>query len=277
MRIDHERAREAFAAYVAPYNPKNPLIALKIAHTYRVAAIAERIARASGLSPEDVDLAWLCGLLHDIGRFEQVRRWNTFRDAASTSHALLGCEVLWGPRERLGTPIDPEPGSPATPRIRDFVGDASEDELLRAAIAYHSDYRVPAELDERTRAFAELLRDADKIDILRTVETDAPETILGCDAATLLASGLSAEATRAFDERRCMRRDDRSEPVDFLVSFACFAFELAYPESRRIMLEQGYIFSLLKAPFGIAEPFEDQRTRSELARMVSELRTWLEG
>ena len=43
------------------------------------------------------------------------------------------------------------------------------------------------------------------------------------------------------------------------------------------MLEQGYIFSLLKAPFGIAEPFEDQRTRSELARMVSELRTWLEG
>lgn len=275
MHIDRKRAREAFASYVAPYDPKNPRISLKIAHTYRVATIAARIAQASGFTAEDIDLAWLCGLLHDVGRFEQVRRWNTFRDAASTSHAKLGCEVLWGPREHLGKPVEPEPGVPATPRIRDFIEDAAEDDLLRTAIAVHSDFRVPEGLSERTRAFADLLRDADKIDILRTVETDTPETILGCDAATLLASGLSPEASRAFDERRCMLRDERSQPADFLVSFACFAFELAYPESRRTMLEQGYLFSLLNRPFGISGPFEDPHTRSELSRMADELQSWL--
>ena len=68
--LDRQKARAAFAAYVAPYDMENPRIALKVAHTYRVAALCERIARAEGLSSEEADIAWLCGLLHDIGRFE---------------------------------------------------------------------------------------------------------------------------------------------------------------------------------------------------------------
>ena len=73
--VDRDRARAAFEAYVEPYDIANPRIALKVAHTYRVAAIAERIAAAEGWPAADVDLAWLCGLLHDIGRFEQLRLW----------------------------------------------------------------------------------------------------------------------------------------------------------------------------------------------------------
>ena len=37
----------------------------------------------------DVDLAWLLGMLHDVGRFEQLRRYGTFIDADSTDHAQL--------------------------------------------------------------------------------------------------------------------------------------------------------------------------------------------
>lgn len=275
MHIDRDRALAAFAEYVAPYDPENPRIALKVAHTYRVADVAERVAAAEGLSTEDVNLAWLCGLLHDMGRFEQVRRWNTFRDADSTNHARLGVDALFGPRKRLGEPV----GGPAanTPRIRDFVDDASEDELIRTAVALHSDYRLPAELDTRTRMFCELTRDADKVDILRTVDTDTPETLLGCTADELLDSDLSAEAVAAFDDRRCMLRDERSQPADFLVSFCCFAFELAFAESRAIMLEQGYVFGLLEHPFGISEPFRREGTRRELARMAREMRAYLEG
>lgn len=135
---------------MAAYDPNSPRIALKIAHTYRVADIAARIAGAEGLSAEDVDLAWLCGLVHDVGRFEQVRRWNTFRDADSASHALLGVGALFGPRERLGVPVG---GTDAgMPRIRDFAADKSEDELIRTAVALHSDYRLPNGLDARMRA-----------------------------------------------------------------------------------------------------------------------------
>lgn len=72
------------------------------------------------------------------------------------------------------------------PRIRDFAADKSEDELIRTAVALHSDYRLPNGLDARTRTFCELTRDADKVDILRTVDTDTPETLLGCTADELL-------------------------------------------------------------------------------------------
>lgn len=274
MSIDRRRAHDAFAAYVAPYDPSNRRIALKIDHTYRVAGLCDRIARSLGMGTDEVDLAWLCGLLHDIGRFEQVRRWDTFRDAASTSHALLGCEVLFGPRERLGVPVDTA-GTEPVARIRDFLDDDAEDGLVRTAIAVHSDFRIPEGLDERTRTFANVLRDADKIDILRTIQAESPEVIIGCDEQALLKSPLSDEATRAFDARRCMLREERRVPADYLVGFACFAFELAYPKSREIMRSQGYLTALLERPFGIEGQFRDPHTRSELARMAALLETWL--
>lgn len=94
MKIDRARCLKAFEGYVAAYDPADPKIALKVEHTYRVAELAERIAADEGLTAEDVGLAWLCGLLHDIGRFEQVRRYGTFSDARSESHAALGVHVL---------------------------------------------------------------------------------------------------------------------------------------------------------------------------------------
>ena len=93
--IDYEYVKNKFVDYVSNYDPKNPKIALKIAHTYRVAELCKQIAESINLSKEECDLAWLMGMLHDIGRFEQVRRYNTFVDAESVDHALLGCEILF--------------------------------------------------------------------------------------------------------------------------------------------------------------------------------------
>ncbi len=144
--IDRDRARAAFKSYTDAYDATNPRIALKIEHTYHVAEACDAVAREQGWSSEDIDLAWLCGLLHDMGRFEQLRRWDTFKDAESMSHAALGIEVLFGEN-----PAD----APAVTSIRDFIDDPAEDELIRASIAYHSDFRLPAQLDE---PHAELLR-----------------------------------------------------------------------------------------------------------------------
>ena len=94
--IDRDRARAAFKSYTDAYDATNPRIALKIEHTYHVAEACDAVAREQGWSSEDIDLAWLCGLLHDMGRFEQLRRWDTFKDAESMSHAALGIEVLFG-------------------------------------------------------------------------------------------------------------------------------------------------------------------------------------
>ena len=95
MQIDRRKVREQFASYTRNYDPEDPKIALKIAHTYRVADICEEIAKSIGLSDEDIELAWLSGMLHDIGRFEQVKRYNTFIDSESVDHADWSGSFIW--------------------------------------------------------------------------------------------------------------------------------------------------------------------------------------
>lgn len=266
--IDRTRAAAAFKTYTDAYDAANPRIALKIEHTYHVAEACDAVAREQGWSPQDIDLAWLCGLLHDMGRFEQLRRWDTFKDAESVSHAALGVEVLFGE-----TPAD----APAATSIRDFIDDPVEDELIRASIAYHSDFRLPAQLDERTRRFCDIVRDGDKIDIMRTIADSTVDTILKVNEDAFLASRFSMPALTAFDERRCVARDERDEPADYLVGLICFMFELVYPASRALACEQGDIYRLLDAPFGILRPFTDPATQATWKRLKNEMRAWLAG
>ena len=266
VAVNRDRALAEFKRYTDAYDSTNPRIALKIDHTYRVAEACETVARGESWEPTDVDLAWLCGLLHDMGRFEQLRRWNTFKDAESTSHAALGVEVLFGEN-----PAD----APTATGIRAFVDDPAEDALIRASIAYHSDFRLPYDLDARTARFCRVVRDGDKIDIMRNIADSPIETILGIDEDEFLASGISKDTRCAFAEHRCVSRPERHEPADFLVGLVCFMFELEFASSRALARKRGDIYRLLDAPFGITGPFRDPETQAVWETMKSELRAWL--
>ena len=52
-------------------------------------------AQRLGLNQEQVNLATAIGLLHDIGRFEQVRLYHTFNDGKSVNHAEIGVKILF--------------------------------------------------------------------------------------------------------------------------------------------------------------------------------------
>lgn len=257
--IDRTAARAAFDAYVAPYDAANPRIALKVDHTLRVAELCDRIAASLGMNERDRDLAWLCGLLHDIGRFEQVRRWDTFSDARSCSHAALGIEVLFG-----------ETAEGHRGQLEAFAQlDEADRDLLRTAVATHSDFRLPEGLNERTRQFCDLLRDADKIDILKAVCTEPVEAIFGVPEEELLASPLTPAVEETFYAHRTVLRAERRVPADFLLGFACFAFELVYPESRRIAGEQGYLFELFD------RPFTNEETARRMVAARAHLQEWM--
>ena len=271
MHIDRTRCLAAFQAYVSAYDPTNPRISLKVDHTVRVADLCERIAGSLGLAQKDINLAWLCGLLHDIGRFEQVRRWETFNDAASARHAELGVETLFEARvedaDALGL-LEANPSAGCTV-LRHFVDDATEDALIRTAIATHSDFRLPADLDPRTRMFCDILRDADKVDILHAACTCDREAIFGVGEAALRESGVSPAVRDAFYAHRTVRRDERKQPADLVLSFVCFAFELVHNESVRAVVEQGHLFELLDVSF------EQPETQATVAAMRGHLDLWL--
>ena len=275
--LARRRAREAFDSYVAAYDATNPRIALKVEHTLRVAELCERIARETGFTPVGVDLAWLCGLLHDIGRFEQLRRWDTFSDAASTSHAALGVEVLFGNEGDTGVADDDGSAAGTIGIIHRFIDPNDElEEVIRAAVGFHSDYRLPEDLDVRTHAICDVVRDADKLDILRVASTDTVETVLNANEDELLASAVSPAIEDAFFEHHTAHYSERVTPVDYLVNLACFAFELVYPTSLEIADEQEYIYRALERPFGITRPFENKVTAQLINRMDGHLRAWVD-
>lgn len=233
---------EAFSSYVARYDLLDERISLKVEHTYEVAELCDEIARGEGLSPADIDLAWLCGLLHDIGRFEQLRQWGTFSDAKSCSHAELGTQVL---KEEMGS----------------FTGDQEWARIIERAVALHSDFRLPSGLSARERLFCIITRDADKVDILRVFNQSSCAAVLGIDPGEFSRGEISDMAFEAFGEHRCLARDERPGSLDGLVGAVCLAFELELPASRRALVDRGYLRALLREPFGLRPHFESGLTQ----------------
>lgn len=107
MKIDREHVKETFARYVADYDMSDVKIKLKYDHTYRVAEMCDAITATLDMTPEDRDIAWLTGMLHDIGRFEQLRRYHTFQDRQSVNHAALSADILLRMERSVFSPLTP--------------------------------------------------------------------------------------------------------------------------------------------------------------------------
>lgn len=95
-----EFARKEFQDYLDSFDRENDKIKLKIVHTEGVVCCAAEIARRMNLSEEDKYLAELIALLHDIGRFEQIRQFDSF-EPTTMDHASYGVELLFGERKMI--------------------------------------------------------------------------------------------------------------------------------------------------------------------------------
>ncbi len=149
-----EDLRNWFVSYVQTFklgdadHQRN--IALKEEHTRRVCKEILDIGRKLGLSDEDLRLAEVIALLHDIGRFEQYARYQTFADHHSVDHAEFGVRIL---QENA---------------VLNRLDESMRDLVLRT-ISYHNRAALPQEETEACLFFTKLLRDADKLDIWRVV------------------------------------------------------------------------------------------------------------
>ncbi len=260
MKIERERVRETFREYTDAYDATDEKIKLKIDHTYRVAELCERIAKAERMEKTEVDLAWLLGMLHDVGRFEQLRRYGTFSEADSIDHAALGADILFGGPLSAGKGL-----------IRTYVDDAAEDEVIETAIRVHSAYRIPEGLAPRTEKLCHILRDADKIDILR-VNVDVPlEEIYNTTTEELRNAAVTPAVMDSFYEHQATLRSIKRTPVDHVVGHISLVFELVFPESVRIVKEQGYLEKLLH--------FESRNTvtNAQFAELRAEMERYLKG
>ena len=257
--INRKNVINAFAEYVRNYDPSDEKIKLKIDHTYRVAGLCQRIAESLGLSEPDVDIAWLLGMLHDIGRFEQIRRFGTFNDAQSVDHAEFGADLLF--KEGLirkfaeGYYEECELAEPENQEDEQIIKNNEHHNkdtgLLEMEIRQHNKYRVKEDLTERQRMFCDILRDADKVDIFK-VNADIPMEIIYDVTTEELKNGIITTVLKSV----------RRSAVDHIVGHISLLFELVYKESYRQAKEQGYVYKLLDFKSDVPEvnaEFDDMR------------------
>ena len=203
--MDIEKIEKAFDKYVSKFNFKNDRINLKYHHTYRVAKQSRNIAISLGLDEENVNLAYLIGMLHDIGRFEQAKKYNTFNDFISVDHADYGCKLLF------------EDGL-----IRKFIKDDKYDDIIYNSIHYHNKYEIGNNLDEDTLLHAMIIRDADKIDIIHNV-ADTGKISLPEDEF-----GVSMLVAEDFCYERPVNHSHKYTKNDSTLTMIAFVFDLNF-------------------------------------------------
>ncbi|MEF2845110.1 MAG: HD domain-containing protein [Eggerthellaceae bacterium] len=257
---DYSIAEKKFTAYVSLFDLEDERIRLKYEHSLEVASLCKRIAATLKLNSQDVVVSYLCGLLHDIGRFEQLKRWGTFKDAVSCSHAKLGLEVL----ESKGA------GS-----IDSFVDDLSSACIVKKAVLLHSDLCLPDNLDSRTQLFCNIVRDADKIDIMRVFSECDSETVYGISTSEAVNGRISDAAMSGFHEARCLAPADKNELLDGLVGVACFAFELTLPVSIKVLVDSGNLSAFLDHPLTLSCDFFKDGTRNKWNEVRKTMEDWL--
>lgn len=140
---------DEFINYVSNYDLNNIKIKLKYDHSIRVMNLMIKYAKELGFDSYEVELASVIGLLHDIGRFEQLKEYDSFNDKETIDHANLGVKLLF--EDNL---------------IKKFWSNKNDYELIKFAIKNHNKLNIEKSDNEKFLKYAKLIRDTDKIDIL---------------------------------------------------------------------------------------------------------------
>ena len=254
LHIDFKVAKAAFEKYLDEYDRTDDKIHLKIVHTYCVVDAAEEIATRMHLREEDIQLAKIIGLLHDIGRFEQIKRFHSF-EPGTMDHAMYGADLLFGPEQM----------------IRRFVKDPSFDQLICVAIAKHSDFKLEGIEDERTLLHARLIRDADKLDNCRVKLEASVEAMLGVSEKAAGEGLISPAVWESCLRRESVLSADRHVPVDYWVSYLAQYYDINFPETCEIIEEEDYITKIAGRL-----TYQEQDTRTKLHILTEDLNRYLE-
>ncbi len=243
-----------FREYLQSYDLSDGMIKAKVKHSYKVERNSLAIAEALQLSEEAIVLAGLIGLFHDIGRFEQARIYHNFRDYETIDHADFGVKEL---------------------EKNDFVNAIVPSEYrdtFLAAIRNHNKLKIEDGLGVEALLQAKIIRDADKIDILRLRGTHEEDDDLNINKDELERDTISDYAFETFLKHEPIVSTLRKTKLDGTISICCFIFDLNYAYSYRKILENDSILGLLKY-----YDFTDMETQRRVNVIIEDSKTYLQS
>lgn len=227
--MEFKKAEKAFKEYLKNYNTEDGSIALKIRHTYEVVRKSEYIAIGLELDKENIELAKIIALLHDIGRFEQIKEFNEFNDK-NIEHAEFGVKVLF--ENNL---------------IRKFIEETKYDNIICKAIYNHNKFAIEENVNDIELLHCKIIRDADKLDNFRVKEKDKLEDMFPkiYNSETVNFENISTKVYEDFMEHKCIKLEDRKTIIDYWVCVIAFIFDLNFDISLEYVKDNNYIDVLI--------------------------------
>ncbi|MDD2203666.1 MAG: HD domain-containing protein [Bacilli bacterium] len=221
--INIECAKEVFKKYVSNYDINNNRILLKYNHSLRVSKLCKDIALSLKLNDEGVLLAELIGLLHDIGRFEQLEKYNSFDDRKTIDHGLLGTILLFNNN-----------------MIRDYMGVDTFDEIIKKAIFIHNKASIPQSFNDTEKLYVKIVRDADKIDILYLMSIK--EIYYELDNEEISEEVLNCILDEHFINHKIVKT-----VLDKVLLNLAFIYDLNFNYSYKVINKEKYISMIIDA------------------------------
>lgn len=236
MDMDIRQHEQWFAAFTEKYHRVTMTradaapIRLKIVHSAAVLANARILAIEEGFATDIARACLLGALYHDVARFPQYLRYRTFKDSLSTNHGLWGARILKKHRRLEGE----------SPRIR---------ALVTTAVALHNRFALPQALRADARLVTDVVRDADKMDIMHImaahIEGKAPH-----NTAVMLhvqddPSLWSPKVLHDVLHGRVASYGDLTSVNDLRVLMCSWMYDLRFAATRAALLRSGLVPHLL--------------------------------
>lgn len=221
--IDIENAKIEFNKFINGYDKENQGIQNKISHSYRVMENSKHIAKSLDLENDLYELAIVIGLLHDIGRFEEVRIFNdgTFSKKDNFDHGDEGVLIL-----KKDNYID------------NFTNCEEYKSIILTSIKNHNKFKIEDDLNEKELIFSKILRDADKLDIL--IETrDWNFTI---EEKNIIENSVITDSCyRDFVNNQPVYIESDFSMLDLNLAYIGFIFDLNYKYSFEFIRNENII------------------------------------
>ena len=243
-----EKAKDEFIEYTRNYDLENERIKGKQLHSLRVMEISKQIAEGLGLAQEEIDLATLIGLLHDIARFEQYTQFKTYKDLESFDHGDYGSEIL-------------------QKDIRKYIKTNEFDDIIIKAVKNHNKFKIEDDITEKEELFAKIVRDADKIDIFyqgvvrfwKGKEHQVEKSIISEDVVQQIKA--CSQTKRKLEETA----------IDNVMRVIAFIFDINFKSSFQILKKEDYINKILNR-----YNFEDEYTKQQVEEIRQIAKTYIE-
>ena len=221
---------EFVKSFYSPDREDQKNIFLKEEHTFNVCKNMVEITRELCLGDNDMMIAEVIALFHDIGRFPQYAKYKTFRDRKSVNHGFLGAETI------------------IQEKILHSLPD-KEQLLIIKAVRFHNAFSIPKAEKDDVVFFLKLIRDADKLDIWRVFLEyyDAPEEQRASAAGLGLPdiTDYSEEVLSSIHGKKMVPLSQLKSLNDFKLMQLSWIYDINFKHSFRLLLERQYIDKIM--------------------------------